>query len=263
MRWVVVRNDWNMVITNTSRKNAESLLRKYMKMKPRTRTKWLEQWGVVMHFPYYFTFDESLVGVYTPEEFLSKYRQFYDKFVTKANEEIAKARDKYEAAAWKRKITLFRKWLQWLESYMPVAKIERKRIERQKRNEPVAKLVDVMYRYGKYLLRNYAKYALNYGRVGIAEFKDTVWLFMVRDEFIRTLIVRKDASDEDVVNAVQSIIEDWKDEIEKVQFFIKGVGNFSCEEAAGNKGELAWCREVYGKASTALAMLKLLVGGGD
>ena len=263
MRWVVVRNDWTIVVTNTSRKNAEALLKKYMRMKPRTRAKWLEQWGVVMHFPYYFTFDESLVGVYTPEEFLSKYRQFYDKFIAKANEEIARAKNKYEAAAWKRKITLFRKWFQWVESYLPTAIITRTKIERKKRIEPVARFSKIDAVYAVTTLRRYAEYSLNEDNVGIAEFKNTVWVFLERGDFMYTLIVHKDASEEDIANAVQSIIEYWKYEIENVQYFMDKVSGFSCEEAASNKGELAWCREVYGKASTALAMLKLLVAGGD
>lgn len=267
MRWVVVRPDKYIVVTNTSRKRAEELLKKYMNIKKRWKLEnWLRQWGIVLRFPFYYTFDESLVGVYTPYEFLEKYRQFMEAYAAEEMEKIEGMKNRYERAAEKRKITLFRKWFREVEEAALHAKITRERLERIERGRRAVMLLAIPF--DRNTMRNLDK-ALYSGEVhlmpgmyvGVAEFKNTVWLYVRNgiNDVITALIVKKNAGESTIANAAGKVIEEWKDDADDwnhLRHFLRTVGKLNCELLSNPLK----CHEIVDKASLAYTMLRLLAG---
>ena len=266
MRWVAVRPDEYIIVTNTSRKRAEELLKKYMNIKKRWKLeKWLRQWGIVLRFPYYYTFDESLVGVYTPQEFIEKYRQFVNDYVTGAMGLIEYTKYRHRRAVEKRKVTLLLKWFRELEEAVLRAKITREKLKRTGRGRRAVRLIiifssDAFADFDKAIYSD-EMYLEGYRYVGVAEFKNTVWLY-VHDRFnhiITALIVRKNASESAIVDAAGKIIEEWKDSADgwkQLRRFLRTVGKLDC----GQFDKPQKCREIVEKASLAYTMLRLLAG---
>ena len=220
MKLVVVRDDGFLVLCDCSRKNAESLLKKYSKISRKKRSKWLRQHGNVYYERYYFALDKSLVGVYTPEEFLKKYEEYVNGFVKESTDAMEKY--PYRRREFKYRITLIKKELERIKEFLG-SKIEKVKLERRKREKHAVKLVNVdedLYGYAEYTSRS---------RCGVENgelffFKNSFWVYTDT----KTLVVRLDMPDEAVFDGLAKLVEEKPEDMKAIHEVLTKVPASNC-----------------------------------
>ena len=208
-RQIVVRSDGLAILCDCSKDEAEELRSKYWHMK-KARFKWLRQYGYVINVrsP---AFDKSMVGIYTPEEFY----MMYEEAVKKEISELKTV--PYFPAVKERMITEMITVLLKLSYFMSKKEIHTIKIERKKRarDDRAVKLVAVSDEILMYNERKAHRYICN--NADIFEFSKSFWILIRVKGSEHALIVKKDATDEEIFDDLAEIAEREPEVLDKLR----------------------------------------------
>ena len=222
-RRLVVRPDGLAVLCDCSDDEANKILSKNFPINWRmnkARFRWLHQHGHVIDVKSP-AFNKNMAGVYTPEEFYMMYEEAVKKNIVELKTVP------YFPAVKERMISEMIVVLLKLSYFMS------KRIERKKRvrDGRAVKLVEVSNDIIRY---NKKKAKIRYcNGAYVLDFSKSFWILYKSDGSIRAIVVKKDATDEEIFDDLTKIIE-------REPEIINVIHNIKCELEDGQlKDKLA------------------------
>ena len=209
-RYVVVRSDGLAVLCNCSVDDAKEILSKYWHMHMSARFRWLRQYGYVIYVNSR-AFRKDMTGIYTPEEFYSKYESAVKKEISELK--IVP----YFPAVRERMISEMIVVLLKLSYFMSKKEIHTIKIERKKRNrdDRAVKLVAVSDEILRYNERKARRYICN--NADVFEFSKSFWVLVTVGGSEYALVVKKDATDEEIFDCVAEIAERKPEVLERLR----------------------------------------------
>lgn len=209
-RQIVVRSDGLAVLCDCSKDRAEELRSKYWHMHLSARFRWLRQYGYVIYVNS-LAFRKNMTGVYTPEEFY----KMYEKAVKREIDKLKIVQ--YFPTVKARMITEMIVVLLKLSYFMSKKEIQTIKIERKKRarDDRAVKLVAVSDEILMYNERKAHRYICN--NADVFEFSKSFWVLIRVKGSEHALIVKKDATDEEIFNDLAEIVEQEPEVLDKLR----------------------------------------------
>ena len=209
-RLIVVRPDGLAVLCDCSKDRAEELRSKYWHMHLSVRFRWLRQYGYVIYVNS-LAFRKNMVGIYTPEEFYMMYEEAVKKNI------VDLRRIPYFPAVKARMISEMIAVLLKLSYFMSKKEIHTIKIERKKRTRDgrAVKFVAMSYEILMYNEKKARKYVCN--NAEIFEFSKSFWVIISVKGLYHALVVKKDATDEEIFNGLAEIVEQEPEVLDKLR----------------------------------------------
>ena len=206
-RLIVVRLDGLAVLCDCSKDEANKILSKNFPINwhmKKARFRWLHQHGHVIDVKSP-AFRKNMVGVYTPEEFYSKYEDAVRKEISELKTvpyfPVVKERMISEMVVVLLKL-----------SYFMSKKIERKKRIRDSRAVKLVEVSNDILRYNK------KKAKIRYcNGAYVLDFSKSFWILYKSDGSIRAIVVKKDATDEEIFDDLTKIIEREPETVNVIQ----------------------------------------------